>query len=200
MAASARKIERNTAPARWKKGAKKLLSPTRIFDLRTVRYTHPVRKAARDYVVVDAPDWVNVIALTTDKRLVLVRQFRFGTDDFSLEIPGGVIDPGETDPIAAGLRELLEETGYAGRHARLLGSIHPNPAFLNNRCHLVFVDECKKIAGTDWDADEEIEITLAPVDKVFAWARSGKITHSLVLDGLFLFAPLWDKIKKRASR
>ena len=73
-----------------------------------------------------SPDWVNVLALTPDARLVLVRQFRFGIDDFSLEIPGGVIETGE-DPVAAGLRELREETGYGGRADRLLASSIPTP-------------------------------------------------------------------------
>lgn len=195
MATPARKTTHATAPARWKKGAHKLIAPTPIFDVRAVRYTHPARKTTRNFINVHAPDWVNVIALTADHRLVLVRQFRFGTNGFSLEIPGGVIDPGETDPVAAGLRELLEETGYAGKNARLLGSIHPNPAFLDNRCHLVLVRDCKKISATDWDPDEELETTLAPVEKVFAWARSGKITHGIVLNALFLFEPVWEKIK-----
>lgn len=191
-----KKTETKTpALARWKKGAAKLVAHTRIFDVRAVRYTHPRRKTARDFFVVDAPDWVNVVALTTDRRLVLVRQFRYGVNAFSLEIPGGVIDPGETDPVAAGLRELREETGYAGKNARLLGSIHPNPAFLNNRCHLVLVEHCEKVAELDWDDDEEIEISLASVEQVYAWARSGKITHSLVLDALLLFAPYWEKLK-----
>ncbi|MDF9834309.1 ADP-ribose pyrophosphatase [Ereboglobus sp. PH5-5] len=183
------------APARWEKGADNVITRTSIFDLRATRYTHPSRKTERDFYVVNAPDWVNVVALTPDHRLVLVRQFRFGINDFSLEIPGGVIDPGETDPVAAGLRELREETGYESRDARLLGSIHPNPAFLNNSCHLVFAGQCEKTTGVEWDEDEEIEVSLAPVDQVYEWARTGKITHSLVLDALFLFAPYWEKLK-----
>src|SRR5664279_4692538 len=105
-----------------------------------------------------APDWVNVLALTPDHRLVLVRQFRFGVDAFSLEIPGGVMEPDE-DPVAAGLRELREETGFTGRGARLLGSVHPNPAIQSNRCHIVLVEEAVRTEALEWDADEEIEVT-----------------------------------------
>lgn len=184
-------------PSRWKKGASRSLAETRIFDVRGVEFRHPVRGTEREFVVIHAPDWVNVVALTPDGRLVMVNQFRYGTDAFSWEIPGGVIDLGE-DPVAAGVRELQEETGYVGRSARLLGSVNPNPAILNNRCHLVLVEGAVRSADQEWDADEEIEVATVPVDEVYDWARSGRITHSLVLNGLLLFAPVWEQIK--ASR
>lgn len=152
--------------------------------MRAVRYRHPGRARDGEFVVLAAPDWVNVVALTPGGRLVLVRQFRFGIGDFSLEIPGGMIEPGE-DPVAAAVRELREETGYAGTGARLLGSVHPNPAIQNNRCHLVLVEGAERRGATAWDADEEIGVTTEPVAEVMAWARSGRITHSLVLCALF---------------
>jgi len=173
-------------PARWEKGAEHVVSKSRILELRAVRYRHPGRARDGEFVVLAVPDWVNVLALTPAGHLVLVRQFRFGIDDFSLEIPGGVIEPGE-DPVAAAVRELREETGYAGTAARLIGSVHPNPAIQNNRCHLVLVEGAERRAATEWDADEEIEVTTAPVDEVLEWARSGRITHSLVLCALFAF-------------
>ena len=129
---------------------------------------------------------MNVVALTDDDRLVLVRQFRYGIDDFSLEIPGGMIDPGE-DPVAAAQRELREETGYAGGPAHLLGRVHPNPAIQNNRCHLVLVENAQLQGAPAWDHDEEIEVSTAPVSDVLTWARTGRITHSLVLCALSFF-------------
>jgi 8-oxo-dGTP pyrophosphatase MutT (NUDIX family) len=177
-------------PSRWVKGGERILAETRIFELRSVRYRHPVRGTEKDFVVIDAPDWVNVVALTPDESIVLVRQFRFGTDDFSLEIPGGVVERGE-DPVEAGLRELREETGYAGRSARVLAVVEPNPAVQRNRCHLVLVEGAVKEGEVDWDADEEIAVSVAPVADVLAWARSGKIAHSLVLCGLFHFEGWW---------
>lgn len=145
--------------------------------------------------MIDAPDWVNVIALTPDGRIVLVRQFRFGINDFSLEIPGGVIEAGE-EPLIAGVRELREETGFTGAPARQLGSVHPNPAMQNNRCHFVFVEQAVRTAPLAWDADEEIQVTTLPVEEVFALARSGGITHSLVLNALLMFEPVWRELKR----
>lgn len=180
-------------PSRWEKGASRLLANTRIFDVQGVGYRHPVRGSEREFVVIDAPDWVNVVALTPDHRLVFVNQFRFGIDAFSWEIPGGVIERGE-DPVAAGLRELQEETGFAGTTARLLGSVNPNPAIMNNRCHLVLVEGVVRTAELEWDADEEIAVSTLPVDEAYEWARAGRITHSLVLNALLLFAPRWAEI------
>ena len=132
------------------------------------------------------PDWVNVVARTPDDKLVLVKQFRFGTNDFSLEIPGGVIEKGE-DPVAAGVRELLEETGYGGGRVSLLGSVHANPAIQVNLCHMVFVDGAVPSGPIHWDADEEIQVSTVPVAEVLALARSGRITHSLSVAALMLF-------------
>jgi ADP-ribose pyrophosphatase len=181
-------------PARWQKLGEHSLAATRIFDLRSRRYRHPERGTERDFFVLQAPEWVNVVALTPDHRLVLVRQFRFGVDDFALEIPGGMIDQGE-DPVAAGRRELQEETGYTGTQARLLGVVHPNPAIQSNRCHVVLVEGAVRSAATDWDPDEEIAISTRPVEEVYALARNGGITHGLVLNALMFFEPRWRELR-----
>src|SRR6185369_7256702 len=109
----------SSTPSRWERLSHVTQIKTAIFDLLSVRYRHPVRSTQRDFVVVQAPDWVNVLALTSDGHLVMVRQFRYGINEFSLEIPGGVMEAGE-DPVTAGLRELREETGYTGLTATLL--------------------------------------------------------------------------------
>jgi ADP-ribose diphosphatase len=188
----------SAGPARWEKAGQTLHARCQVFDVLHARYRHPGRNRERDFVVIQAPDWVNVIALTPDRRLVLVRQFRFGIDDFSLEIPGGVMEPGE-DPLAAAQRELREETGHTGRSVRELGSVHPNPAIMNNVCHLVLVEGAERTAALHWDHDEEIEVLTVPVDEVFAWARAGRIRHALVLDALLLFAPIWERLQPARS-
>ncbi|RRJ96900.1 NUDIX hydrolase [Opitutaceae bacterium TAV4] len=187
-------------PPRWDRLDHRTVASTRVFDVQGVRFRHPRRNVEREFFVIDAPDWVNVLAVTTGGQIVLVNQFRYGTNDFSWEIPGGVIERGE-DPVAAGMRELLEETGYAmagegegggGRaEARLLGSVRPNPAIMNNWCHFVLADGVRLLHPQAWDEDEELQVSTLPVDDVYAFARRGGITHSLVLDALMLFEPLW---------
>src|SRR3954464_2400409 len=158
----------SSTPARWEKLGESTAVKTRVLDLLNVRYRHPVREVERDFVVIAAPDWCNIIALTPDGQLVLVRQFRYGTNDFSLEIPGGMIDPGEP-PIDAAIRELREETGYVGTNVQVIGSVQPNPAIQNNRCHFVLIENAELRAPVGWDHDEEIEVQLAPVDEVINW-------------------------------
>ena len=178
------------SPSRWEKLEQRSQLQTRVFDVLGARYRHPARSTEREFVVIKAPDWVNVVALTRDGHIVLVRQFRYGIDEFSLEIPGGVMDAGE-DPVAAGLRELREETGFSGAPAKLLGTVHPNPAIQSNRCHFVFVEAAVKSHELAWDADEEIHVTTQPVEEVLALARTGGIVHGLVLNALMLFESQW---------
>ncbi len=183
-------------PQRWQHLRDEPHATTRIFDVVRAIYRHPHRAKEQDFFVINAPDWVNVVALTPGRHLVLVRQFRYGINDFSLEIPGGVIDSGE-DAVAAGVRELREESGYVGSSARLLGTVHPNPAMQSNRCHLVLVENARPMADLEWDPDEEFEIITKPVEEIYALAGSGGITHAMVLNALLLFAPHWEKLKSR---
>lgn len=180
--------------SRWEALDHKLLTRTPVFDVRSTLFRHPVRGTEREFIIVDSPDWVNVVALTPDQRMILVRQFRYGTRDFSLEVPGGVIEPGE-EPLIAGVRELREETGYTGAPARLLGSVHPNPALQTNRCHFALVDQATETAPLAWDEDEEIEVVTMPVEDVLRMAHTGGITHALALNALLLFEPVWRTMK-----
>jgi ADP-ribose pyrophosphatase len=95
------------------------------------------------------------------------------------------------DPVAGGLRELREQTGYSGKNARVISRVHPNSAIQNNTLHIVLVEHATLAAATQWDQDEEITVRVLPVDEVYALAHAGAITHALVLAALLQFAPIW---------
>src|SRR6056300_1563597 len=132
-------------PSSWDLQGEKLHANCRIFEVRERRFKRRSDGVEGDFYVLDTNDWVNVLAITPEQKIVLVRQFRFGSRENSLEPPGGVVEKGE-DPIIAGIRELEEETGYVGENPELLGSVRPNAAILSNRCHVVIVRNARKTA------------------------------------------------------
>ena len=142
----------------------------------------------REALVVEAPDWVNVVPLAADGRVLLVRQWRFGIAATTLEIPGGMVE--ESDPREAAARELEEETGYRARRWRKLGVLHPNPAFLSNRLHTYLATDLVRIGEPAGDGDEEIELESAALSEIPGLIAGGRITHSLVVAAFYLLAQL----------
>ncbi|NBD13643.1 NUDIX hydrolase [Corallococcus silvisoli] len=136
-------------------------------------------------VRMECADWVNVIAVTKADQLVMVRQFRFGIDAATLEVPGGCVDPGE-DPAAAAARELEEETGYRAGRLEPLGAVHPNPAFQANRCFSFLALDCERVSDGHPDDGEDIAVELYPRSDVPRLILEGHITHSLVVVAFFL--------------
>jgi len=140
---------------------------------------HTYAELPRDIFVFACRDWCNVIAETEDGNIVLVWQYRFGTDALSLEIPAGVIDAGE-EPIVAAARELREETGYEATSLELLCVVEPNPAFQGNKCFTFVARGARLVGATEFDDCEDIEVALLPRTKLAALLDSGQITHALV--------------------
>jgi ADP-ribose pyrophosphatase len=149
----------------------------------------------QEVIVVKAPDWINVIPVLGDGRVVLIRQWRHGIAAPCLEIPGGMVDADENAEEAAA-RELLEETGYHARQLKLLGVTHPNPAFLDNRLStylatdLDLVEPEREEFGVD---DERITVEPTPLTKIPNLIREGVITHSLVVAAFHLLEVEKDK-------
>lgn len=152
----------------------------RIFSVRRETAVSQTSGIAHEFVVIEAPDWVNVIPLTPNEEVVFVRQYRHGTRSVTLEIPGGMAHRGET-PEEAGARELLEETGFRGDRVVSIGSVYPNPAIQNNVCHTVLVEGARRVADPTPDPAEEIETQLIPLSEIPRRIREGEITHALVV-------------------
>ncbi|MDR2812549.1 MAG: NUDIX hydrolase [Puniceicoccales bacterium] len=176
----------NLLPSPWTLNVKKSIFSCPIFQLFEKKYMHPIDHRSGNFYVMDMADWVQVIALTPENKLILVQQFRFGTETFSLETPGGLIEKSE-DPVIAGLRELREETGYSSENAHLLTSIYPNPAMQNNRLHIVVAQNCQKIGPQQLDPNEEITCCTASLPECLNQIKSGVINHAIAIATLLIY-------------
>jgi 8-oxo-dGTP pyrophosphatase MutT (NUDIX family) len=182
----------------WTRVSRRACSDHRILRVREDVYEHSANGERREYVVIESPDWVNVVALTEEQRVVLIRQFRHGVARVTLEIPGGMVDPGE-HPAAAALRELLEETGFEGETVEPLGCVWPNPAIQENTCHTFLVRGARATGPPRPDPGEQIEVLTTPLWEVPQMIVDGRIRHSLVVAAFGLLG--WvDRAPNPASR
>jgi 8-oxo-dGTP pyrophosphatase MutT (NUDIX family) len=154
-----------------------------LFRLRRERYQSRTSGKAHDFYVIHLADAVNVIALTPERNVVLVRQFRAGSGHDSLETPGGLLEPGE-DPLAAGARELLEETGYAGDPAVLVSTVWANPSILTSRSTTIAIANARPVAEPKLDHGEEVHVELVPEEEILPMILDGRIDHALPVAGL----------------
>lgn len=177
----------NTEKSRWRVSALHTLITTPVLKLLTSRVHCDRTGIEKDFFKLDFPRWVNIVACTSKNEIVLIRQYRFGTDRIEMEIPGGAVNNGEP-PLEAGIRELLEETGYAGEDARIIGKVCPNPAIQDNICYTVLVENVKKVAEPTLDDMEDIEVLIMSEDDAFTLIKDGIIDHGLVLNALMFYA------------
>jgi 8-oxo-dGTP pyrophosphatase MutT (NUDIX family) len=136
--------------------------------------------------VIESQDWVNIIPLTVDHRVVMIRQYRHGSREVTLEIPGGLVDSGDT-PEGAAARELSEETGYQADKMLKIGVSNPNPAIFNNRCYTFVARNVRKARDPIPDQTEDIEVVLVPLMDIPELIRKGKIDHAIVISAFYWF-------------
>jgi ADP-ribose pyrophosphatase len=171
----------------WKKLGSRPAGDFRIFSIRADQVISPRTQQAHEVYVLDCTNWVNVIAVTPDQRLVMIEQYRHGSTTVELEIPGGMMDAKDASPEAAGVRELREETGYEGENPRLIGRVFPNPAIMSNTCSTVLLENCRCVHPVQFDHGEDLVTRLVAVADLSRLVASGKIQHSLVVVALYFF-------------
>lgn len=175
----------------WTKVGTTPVGDFRIFTIRSDRKVSPRTQKEHDFFVIDSVNWVNVIAITAENELVMVEQYRHGSNTVELEIPGGMMDANDGSPEATGQRELREETGFQGERACIIGSCYPNPAIMSNSCYTVLVEQCRCIHPVEFDHSEDIVTRLIPATEIPNLVASGAIRHSIVIAALFHFQ-LWQ--------
>jgi len=172
----------------WERSDRINLFEHRLFDL----YEDKVSAGAdrRSVVVMDPPDWVNVIPVLERKYVLMVRQWRYGVERSTLEIPGGMIERGdEESPRDAAGRELIEETGYRAHSWRRLGVLHPNPALMTNRISTWLATDLEHVLAPNAElgvGSEELELEVVPLGSVPRLISTGEISHSLVVAAFHL--------------
>ena len=176
----------------WETISSRPMGDFRIFTIRSDRKISPRTQQPHDFFVIDSVNWVNVIAVTPDQQLVMIEQYRHGSNTVELEIPGGMMDAEDGSPEKTALRELREETGYEGQNPRRIGQVFPNPAIMSNVCFTVLIEDCHCVHPVEFDQGEDLITRLVPVAEIPKLVASGKIQHSLVVVALYHFE-LWQR-------
>lgn len=174
---------------KWKIQEKEVVYENKIFRIKRERCIIPRTGKSYAYFYEDSPDWVNVVPLTISNKVVLIKQYRHAIREFTLEIPGGIIDKEDKSPLQTGKRELLEETGYGGGRFKMIGICRPNPAIINNKAYIFLARGVKKITVPEPDSTEEIEVVEIPISRIARLIREGKITHTLVITAFYFARP-----------
>lgn len=174
-------------PRRWEILGSEPLQDCKVFRVNRALVRSPAGGESHPFYSIEAEHWVNVVPLTRDGQVVMVRQYRHGSRQITLEIPGGIIEPGE-EPASAAARELVEETGYRAESIRELGSLNPNPALFGNRVHTFLAEGAVRVGDVMNGPLEETVVELVPARELPERVRRGEIDHALVIAALYWWA------------
>ena len=172
-------------PKKWKTLATKQIFGNRIFGFREDTVKSPKTDNTHPVWVMDAPTWVNIIPITKEKKVIMIKQYRFGSQEISLEIPGGMVDAGE-DALPAAIREMKEETGYDSEEVHTIGKISPNPALMSNHTYSYVAYNVEKTGDQQLDNMEDIEVLEVDLNQIPTLITNGEIDHSLVVSAFYL--------------
>jgi 8-oxo-dGTP pyrophosphatase MutT (NUDIX family) len=173
----------------WPLLADDFILKTPVFEVRKFSCRSPKDVLGKNFSILQCPDWVQTLAVTPDEKAVLVRQYRQGTREISLELPGGVIEPGQT-PLEAGRRELMEETGYAAEAFHQLAAFRPNPAIQTNTAYAFVADNAVLSGPTNFDPNEDLDLVLAPLEELRDLVLQGKIDHVIMVAAILFYFSL----------
>ena len=171
---------------KWKILHKKTVLSRAVFAINDLDCIHPSKNVDHIFSIIDAPDWINIVAVTNEGMLIFVQQHRLGTDTVTIETPAGMIEKDE-DPLKAAERELAEETGYEAEDIILLKTLDANPAIMTNKIHFFLARGCTKKTEQKLDREEDITVFLYSIDDVCSMIHSGEIGHSIIVTALSLY-------------
>jgi 8-oxo-dGTP pyrophosphatase MutT (NUDIX family) len=174
----------------WQEVAREAIADCRIFLVERSIAVSPTDGVQHAFHRIQAPSWAQILPITASGDAVLVRQYRHGAQQVTLEIPAGMVDPGE-DPAAAALRECYEETGYRAAVAQPLGVVNPNPALFANRLYSFFATDVEPAGAIQNTSTELTEPVLVPVRDLPRLLLSGEIDHALVAATLWRYLHLY---------
>jgi 8-oxo-dGTP pyrophosphatase MutT (NUDIX family) len=170
---------------RWRELRREALLDCRVFTVERTWAELP-GSAAHDFYRIRCGAWAQIVPVTSAGEIVLIRQYRHGAGASTLEIPGGMVDVGET-PEQCAARECLEETGYRAVALRSLGALNPNPALFTNRLHAFYADNVERVGDVQNTDTEHTEVELVPLGRLPLLLSRGAIDHALVAGTLWRF-------------
>ncbi len=158
----------------------------KLFTARFDHMLNPRNQVTEKMIILASPDSVNVVPLTKTGEIIFVHQYRFGTRTYTLELPGGIVDPGEEHGVAA-VRELQEETGYTTSSWEYLGKIGSNPVFMDSYVHHWLAKDVELTHETSLDDGEDVEWVALPIDEVKRRLLDGSFQHPHAVNALLRF-------------